>query len=146
LPTIANGLDAVKYMIIEPRSGKVLSVSDDKVKALAAARRLLVALPVPAAANDDLWEQAALWPNLPVDRPPPVRPVSRRRREVFERSQGCCHYCRAALTLDGRWHVEHQVPRALGGDDAADNLVAACAPCNLAKSDRTALEFVARET
>lgn len=102
LPTIANGLDAVKYMIIEPRRGRVLSVSDDKVKALAAARRLLVALPVPAAANDEVWEQVALWPNLPLDRLLPVRPVSRRRREVFERSQGRCHYCSAALTLDGR--------------------------------------------
>jgi hypothetical protein len=36
------------------------------------------------------------------------------------------------------------LPRALGGLDDVGHLVAACAPCNLAKKDRTALEFVAR--
>lgn len=144
LPTIANGLHAVRFMVIEPRRGRVLSVADDKLQALASARRLLVGLPSASAANDPRWEQEALWPELPVDRPPVVRQVSRRRREVFERSEGRCHYCRAGLTIDGPWHVEHMLPRALGGDDADVNLVAACAPCNLAKSDRTALEFVTR--
>lgn len=145
LPTIANGLHAVRFMVIEPRRGTVLSVADDKLQAIAGARRLLVGLPAAAAANDGAWEQSALWPDLPIDRPPVVRSISRRRCEVFARSDGRCHYCRAVLTLDGRWHVEHMMPRALGGDDAAGNLVAACAPCNLAKSDRTALEFVASE-
>jgi hypothetical protein len=143
LPTIANGLHAVRFMVIEPRRGTVLSVADDKLQALASARRALVGLPAAGAANDEVWEQPALWPDLPVDRPPVMRRISRRRREVFGRSEGRCHYCHAVLTLDGRWHVEHQVPRALGGDDAAGNLVAACVPCNLAKSDTTALEFVA---
>ena len=143
VPTIANGLHAVKFMVVEPRRGTVLSVADDKLSAMAGARRLLVRLPAAFAANDAQWEQDALWPELPVDRPPRVRVIARRRRAVFARSEGRCHYCRTALTLDGRWHVEHQVPRALGGDDAAGNLVAACAPCNLAKRDRTALEFVA---
>jgi hypothetical protein len=146
LPTIANGLHAVRFMVIEPRRGTVLSVADDKLQAIASARRLLHGLPAPAAANDATWEQGWLWPDLPVDRPPRARPISRRRREVFERSEGRCMYCRAALTLDGRWHVEHMVPKALGGEDVAGNLVASCAPCNLAKSDRTALEFMATET
>ena len=146
LPTVANGLHAVRFMVIEPRRGTVLAVADDKLQAIASARRLLVRLPAAAPANDAVWEQHALWPELPVDRPPTVRSISRRRREVFTRSDGRCHYCRAVLTLDGRWHVEHQVPRALGGDDVATNLVAACAPCNLAKRDRTALEFVAQQT
>ncbi len=142
LPTIANGLHAVRFMVIEPRRGTVLSVADDKLAAMAGARRLLVGLPAAVAANDAQWQQRALWPELPVDRPPKVRVIARRRREVFARSDGRCHYCHAVLALDGRWHVEHQVPRALGGDDQAANLVAACAPCNLAKRDRTALEFV----
>jgi hypothetical protein len=143
LPTISNGLHAVRFMVIEPRRGAVLSVADDKLQAIAAARRLLIQLPAPGAANDDIWSQVALWPELPVDRPPRMRSISRRRREVFARSEGRCHYCKAALTLEGPWHVEHMVPLALGGDHAPGNLVAACAPCNLAKSDRTALEFVA---
>ena len=143
LPTIANGLHAVRFMVIDPRVGTVLSVSDAKLEAIAMARRLLYL--TTSAANDAKWQQTALWPELPIEPVAKVRPISRRRRQVFERSGGRCHYCRFALTLDGRWHVEHMVPRALGGDDAAGNLVAACAPCNLAKRDRTALEFVTRE-
>ena len=146
LPTIANGLHAVRFMVIDPRRGTVLSVADDKLAAMAGARRLLVGLPASGAANDARWQQRALWPELHVDRPPKVRVIARRRREVFARSEGRCHYCCAVLTLDGRWHVEHQVPRALGGGDQAHNLVAACAPCNLAKRDRTALEFVMLRT
>ena len=145
LPTIANGLHAVRFMVIEPRRGSVLSVADDKLGAIAAARRLLVGLPTPEAANDAAWEQRALWPELPIDRPPKVRVIARRRREVFSRSEGRCHYCRTPLTLDGSWHVEHMVPRALGGDGSPGNLVAACARCNLAKSDRTALEYLTQE-
>jgi 5-methylcytosine-specific restriction endonuclease McrA len=68
--------------------------------------------------------------------------VPRRRAEIFERSQGKCHYCGEVLTLDGKWHVEHQFPRALGGGNGSLNLVAACVRCNLAKSDRTAIEFM----
>lgn len=61
---------------------------------------------------------------------------------LFEQSQGQCHYCAAVLTLGGKWHVEHQLPRALGGGDGEMNLVAACVPCNLSKRDRTAIEYV----
>ncbi len=142
LPTIANGLHAVRFMVIEPRRGTVLSIADDKLAAMAGARRLLVDLPADGAANDAQWEQAGFWPDLPGGRAARPRPIARRRLEVFSRSEGRCHYCRAALTLDGRWHVEHMVPRALGGDDVSGNLVAACAPCNLTKRDRTALEYV----
>ena len=146
LPTIANGLHAVRFMVIEPRRGTVLSVADEKIEAITAARRLLIGLPAAYAANDPVWEQPGLWPELPVDRPPSARKTTRRRREVFERSEGQCHYCRAVLALEGKWEVEHQQPRALGGGDDVLNLVAACAPCNLAKRDRTALEFVVETT
>ncbi|HEX7637946.1 MAG TPA: HNH endonuclease [Burkholderiaceae bacterium] len=146
LPTISNGLHAVRWLVVEPRRGNVLAVADEKREALATARRLLLALPTPVSANDATWQQASLWPELPLARPPKVRSISRRRREVFERSQGRCAYCRAELAIHGPWHVEHQVPRALDGTEEPGNLVAACAPCNLAKSDRTALEFVLLET
>lgn len=145
LPTITNGLHAVRFMVIEPRRGTVLSVADDKLTAIAGARRLLVGLPAAGAANDASWEQTGFWPDLPAGRTLRPHPISRRRQEIFARAEGRCHYCRAALALDGCWHVEHMVPRALGGEDVAGNLVAACAPCNLSKRDRTALEFVTRE-
>lgn len=143
-PTITNGLHSVRFFVIQPRSGRVLAIAESKTEALAGARRVLRATGV---ANDEepRWVQPRLWSDaeLSVVSGPPPRPVSRRRREVFMRSGGCCHYCGVPLRLDGAWHVEHQLPRALGGADEALNLVAACERCNLRKSDRTALEFVA---
>ena len=40
-------------------------------------------------------------------------------------------------------HVDHVIPRAQGGTDELDNLVTACPPCNLAKYDRTPVEWAA---
>lgn len=146
MPCISNGLHAIRYMVVQPQAGVVLSVADDKVEALAVARQRL------AAANDKRTvelpgaAQAELWPEEPLLTAAPAAPapqIPRRRREVFEHSEGRCHYCAVQLTLDGKWHVEHQLPRALGGGNDHINLVAACAPCNLSKSDRSAIEFVA---
>jgi len=143
VPTILNGLHAVRFMVVDARGGAVLSVSNDKLEAMALARRHLHLVTPQFAANDALWTQDALWPDLTPRAVPKLRYVSRRRREIFARSDAKCHYCQAPLTLDGKWHIEHMLPRALGGGDDALNLVAACAPCNLAKSARSALEFVA---
>ncbi|CAM3884849.1 HNH endonuclease signature motif containing protein [Roseateles saccharophilus] len=142
-PTISAGLHAVRFMVIQPRAGRILAISESKTEALAGARRVLRATGV---ANDEpRWVQPRLWSDaeLSVVSEPPPRPVSRRRRDVFVRSGGCCAYCGTPLRIDGAWHVEHQLPRALGGTDEALNLVAACERCNLQKSDRTAIEFMA---
>jgi hypothetical protein len=145
MPCVARGLHSIQYMVVEPQGGAVLSVADDKIGALAGARRLLAA----TIELEDVPEQLELG----LVAPPQTKPAasapatvrtSRRRREIYDRCEGRCHYCRTPLTLDGRWHVEHMQPRALGGNDNPLNLVAACVPCNLAKSDRTALEFVAQ--
>ena len=147
MPRIDNGLHAVRYFVIEPRAGAVIAQADDKSEVLATARRSLLATSAAdqCIGSDGLGEQTALWPSeeLPV----PLtgarrRPISRRRREIFERSNSRCHYCRAALSLEGEWHIEHLVPRALGGNDRPINLVAACPRCNLEKSDKSALEFI----
>lgn len=54
------------------------------------------------------------------------------RRALFARDGNACQYCGsgARLTLD------HVLPRSRGGVSAWDNVVAACAPCNLRKGDR----------
>jgi len=54
------------------------------------------------------------------------------RREVFRRDNHTCQYCgnTKRLTLD------HVIPRSKGGTHTWDNIVTACEPCNLAKSDR----------
>jgi hypothetical protein len=144
MPFVSRGLHAVRFMVIEPRAGSVLSIAEDKQEALASARRLLLVGEqfTEPAANDDQWEQARLWSDEPPVVEPECKPVSRRRRDIFEKSEGRCHYCGTTLSLDGRWHIEHMVPKALDGTDAFSNLVAACVPCNLSKRDRTALEFI----
>lgn len=74
-----------------------------------------------------------------------VRKVPRRRLEIFNKSDGKCHYCETPLTLDGKWHIEHMQPRALLGPNDRSNLVAACVPCNMKKRDMTAEEFMAKQ-
>lgn len=145
IPCVMNGLHAVRFMVIDPTSGAVISLADGKTEALDAARNALQADQVET--SDEQMCQAELWPDceLAVPRPLLVRakPISKRRRDIFAKSNGRCHYCAAPLLLDGVWHIEHMLPRAIGGRDEICNLVAACRKCNLAKSDRTALEFIA---
>lgn len=55
------------------------------------------------------------------------------RFEVFKRDGFICQYCGAhppSVVL----HVDHINPVALGGDNAPENLITACAACNLGKS------------
>lgn len=55
------------------------------------------------------------------------------RFQVLRRDNHTCRYCgRSAPEV--RITVDHVVPSALGGTDAADNLVAACSDCNSGKS------------
>ena len=145
---VERGLHGVRYMVLHPSTGGVLSVGTDKSDALAQARRVLKAAAQLTSANDGSFVQGSLWaeeelPPLSAGGAPKPKAVPKRRREVFEKSDGKCFYCATPLTLDGRWHIEHQMPRALLGPDELPNLVAACVPCNLAKRDRTALEFIA---
>lgn len=147
-PLISKGLHAVRFMVIEPRAGRVLSIAESKLEALGGARRLLHGAAT-RPPDEPIWQQQTLLPEgslSAVELAKKSKPVSRRRREVFERSSGRCHYCTQVLTLDGKWHVEHQMPRALGGTDDPVNLVAACVSCNLAKSDTTAVEYLTRLT
>lgn len=73
-----------------------------------------------------------------------AKKVSRRRRQVFEKSAGCCHYCATPLELEGAWHIEHMTPKALDGSNDMTNLVASCVPCNVEKRDSTAEEYIAK--
>lgn len=150
VPRVRRGFHAVDYLVIEPQAGAVLSIADEKVAALVAARKVLRA--AKALAYQAELDAAAAAGQLPLfadaPRPTPAevprRQPSRRRRDVFERSDGRCHYCSAVLRLDGQWHVEHMLPQALGGEGGPGNLVASCVSCNLSKGDRTAIEFVAQ--
>lgn len=64
----------------------------------------------------------------------PCRQPAFTRFNVFLRDRFTCQYCgsRADLTFD------HLIPRSKGGQTTWDNVVTACAPCNLRKADRLA--------
>lgn len=57
------------------------------------------------------------------------------RFEVFKRDNFTCQYC-GAKAPDVILHVDHINPVSKGGDNEIINLVTACQPCNLGKSDR----------
>lgn len=63
----------------------------------------------------------------------PQKSVAFTRFNLFLRDGFCCQYCGATgdLTFD------HVVPRAQGGVTSWENVVAACAPCNLHKGSRS---------
>lgn len=58
------------------------------------------------------------------------------RHRIFKRDNGTCHYCGAPAE-----HIDHILPRCKGGEDSQDNLVAACASCNLSKGGKILSEW-----
>ena len=56
------------------------------------------------------------------------------RRALFARDGWRCVYCG---TSGGRLTLDHVVPRSRGGESVWENVVTACAPCNLRKGDRS---------
>lgn len=62
----------------------------------------------------------------------PQKRVAFTRFNLFLRDEFCCQYCgsKGELTFD------HVVPRARGGVTSWENVVAACARCNLRKGSR----------
>lgn len=62
----------------------------------------------------------------------PQKRVAFTRFNLFLRDEFCCQYCgsKGELTFD------HVLPRSRGGVTSWDNVVAACAPCNLRKGNR----------
>ncbi|WP_121096630.1 HNH endonuclease [Roseinatronobacter ekhonensis] len=66
----------------------------------------------------------------------PRKRVAFTRFNLFLRDEFACQYCgsRNDLTFD------HVVPRKLGGVTSWENVVAACAPCNLRKGSKTLRE------
>ena len=55
-----------------------------------------------------------------------------KRAKIRAKSGGFCWYCGEELPDKG-WHADHFIPKRRGGPDDIDNMVPACAPCNLFK-------------
>jgi 5-methylcytosine-specific restriction endonuclease McrA len=61
------------------------------------------------------------------------------RQEILKRDDFRCLYCGSAAT-----HIDHVTPLDKGGTDEPDNLVSACAACNLRKGTQDAGKFAKR--
>ena len=59
------------------------------------------------------------------------------RNWILMRDGYRCYYCGALATT-----ADHMLPKVRGGLSTLENLVAACVPCNSAKRDKTADEFL----
>jgi 5-methylcytosine-specific restriction endonuclease McrA len=151
-----GGLDVVTYYVLDTGTRFALSAAPTKSDALEQAREVLeiygprlqseMARHVSAALDARRQRQEAHLAAIRERQaalPQRVKSLPRRRRQIFEESGGKCHYCETVLTLDGKWHIEHKHPRALGGGNEPSNLVASCVPCNMKKRDRTDQEFIA---
>jgi phage FluMu protein Com len=64
------------------------------------------------------------------------------RFRVFDRDGFCCRYCGISVAEGAILHADHVVPQSKGGPTTFDNLVTACADCNLGKTDRALLSEV----
>lgn len=157
----ARGLFCVYYCVVHDDSGTPLSFEHTVPDALSEARSVLTiltpvqrnvvfrsvkeALRVRANAALEAQRELLRIRRESVQSALPPKKIPRRRRAIFEKSNGECHYCGTPLALDGKWHIEHKMPRALLGGDESANLVASCVSCNHRKRDRTDLEFIAAE-
>jgi CRISPR/Cas system Type II protein with McrA/HNH and RuvC-like nuclease domain len=65
-------------------------------------------------------------------------------QKVYRRDQYQCQYCGYTLKncLEFRpLHIDHVLPHSCAGGNKMDNLVVACAPCNLCASDKWFYSF-----
>lgn len=60
----------------------------------------------------------------------------------YERQRGKCWWCGEKTGDD--YHVDHVIPLILGGSNGPENLVIACAHCNLSKNAKHPMEFAGR--
>ena len=150
-----RGLDLVTYFVVDPQTRFAISMGNTKDVALSMARDVVqVAGPARICAWSTQYhkdchavvvaqrEQFEAQRQAQEAETQVVRSIPRPRRQIFEKAGGACHYCKTVLTLDGKWHIEHKLPKALGGDNHPDNLTAACPSCNLKKRDLTDTEFL----
>jgi 5-methylcytosine-specific restriction endonuclease McrA len=153
---VESSLETVLYLVGNSDWSLVVGSGRSVPTALAVARDVLAKIPavaLSAIASEERArreylenERRAEWQSAKSERrsaDETKKTLPKRRVRIFEASGGECHYCHCSLDINGKWHVEHKMPVALMGSDADDNLVASCVSCNLAKRDRTDVEFVA---
>lgn len=72
------------------------------------------------------------------------------KRQAHARADGCCEglkadgtRCNGAL-LDGRFHYDHNIPDALGGEPELWNCVVLCIPCHSEKTAKRDVPMIAK--
>lgn len=60
-----------------------------------------------------------------------------RRIRILAKTNGKCFYCH---TADAE-HLDHMHPKSRGGSNADENMIGACAPCNIRKGSKTVEEY-----
>ncbi|QLG10992.1 HNH endonuclease [Deinococcus sp. D7000] len=64
-------------------------------------------------------------------------------RVMFIRQKACCFYCGCKIGgKSAKWHVDHFIPLSRGGSNLPENLVLACAFCNLSKGPKMPWDFM----
>ena len=63
-----------------------------------------------------------------------IAPATNKKGRIWNKTLGHCHLCGEKLRLDGKWQMDHVVPRARGGADEEWNLLPVCGFCNRLKS------------
>lgn len=101
-----------------------------------------------AANRDRMRELISAWRA----RNPEKRRADRKSRKITKRREtikalmklqrGRCAICRERLGAD--LHIDHIMPRKLGGSNARSNLQLTCIPCNLAKSAQHPIDHARR--
>jgi 5-methylcytosine-specific restriction endonuclease McrA len=64
----------------------------------------------------------------------------RRRTALMKMQKGRCGYCRCKL-VPGKIHIDHVMPKALGGSNRRSNLQLLCETCNLQKHAQHPVDF-----
>ena len=64
------------------------------------------------------------------------------RADVIAKRGRHCMYCGKGPLYKRALHVDHIVPRSLGGRDELCNLIVSCSMCNMRKGSKDAAKFV----
>ena len=69
-----------------------------------------------------------------------VKISDKKRKAVFERTQGRCGYCGVAIESHALT-IDHIFPKSRGGRNDVENLMLACRPCNGGKGTKSLEEY-----
>jgi 5-methylcytosine-specific restriction endonuclease McrA len=70
-----------------------------------------------------------------------AKALNRWKKELHIRDNFTCFYCGDKREIENL-HLDHILPKSLGGKDRKDNLITACCSCNLIKGNLTQEDFL----